>query len=271
MSGYKVRLICLLLLLPIGAEADEQAARLMLSRDAATSWRLEARQQPLPGVLKTITEKTGVPIHYSVLPQALITATCVGATVKQVLECLFNKKADLIFRYKNNAAQNSPEEVWVLGTNVDVAQASISSGAETQHPIPEMSAQTGGTEAMDKLLEQLKTDDPGQRADAVARLSAEKQSHDGTIDSVLVSALSDKNAEVRAQAVFALAKRESGGAPAALQQALQDSDASVRLMAVDNAGDNVALLQQALNDSDETVRAYAATKLETFSHTANVQ
>lgn len=271
MSGYKFRLICLLLLLPIGAEADEQAARLMLSRDAATSWRLEARQQPLPGVLKTITEKTGVPIHYSVLPQALISTTCVGATVKQVLECLFNKKADLIFRYKNNAAQNSPEEVWVLGTNVDVAQASISSGVETQHPIPEMSAQTGGTEAMDKLLEQLKTDDPGQRADAVARLSAEKQSHDGTIDRVLVSALSDKNAEVRAQAVFALAKRESGGAPAALQQALQDSDASVRLMAVDNAGDNVALLQQALNDSDETVRTYAATKLETFSHNANVQ
>jgi hypothetical protein len=270
MSGYKVRLICLLLL-PIGAGADEQAARLMLSRDAATSWRLEVRQQPLPGVLKTITEKTGVPIHYSVLPQALITSTCVGATVKQVLECLFNKKADLVFRYKNNAAQNRPEEVWVLSTNVDVEQASISAGAETQHPIPNMSAGADGTEPMDKLLEQVKADDPVQRADAVARLSAEQQSHDGAIDSVLVSALSDKNAEVRAQAVFALAKRDSTGAPVVLQQALQDSDASVRLMAVDNAGDNVALLQQALNDSDETVRAYAATKLEKISNGANVQ
>ncbi|MFI3157680.1 MAG: HEAT repeat domain-containing protein [Methylococcaceae bacterium] len=248
--------------MPTLASAGGQAARVVLSQDAGAKLQLEARQQPLPQILKTITEKTGVPIHYSALPKQLVTVTCVGTTVKQVLECLFDKKADLIFRYANNTAQNHPEEAWVLGTNFAAEETPATTGMETK---------TDDADEVDKLLERVKTGDPVQRADAVAGLAAEKQANEGSINSALVSALSDKNAEVRAQAVSGLTSRDSSDAPAALQNAMQDDDASVRLMAVDSAGDNIALLQQALGDSDETVRAYAAIKLEAFSNAAKAQ
>ena len=42
---------------------------------------------------------------------------------------------------------------------------------------------------------------------------------------------------------------------------MSDSDADVRLMAVDNCGDNPWILQQALNDKDINVRDIAKAKL----------
>jgi len=255
--------------------AGEEAVRVILTQDAGAELQLEARQLSLPQILKKITEETGVPIHYSVLPKELVTATCVGTTVKQVLECLFDKKADLIFRYAKNASKNvslkRPAEVWVMGTNFGAEEACTMAVMQARNPVAGMQAQAGDTKGVDKLLEQIKTQDPEQRADAVALLAAEGPKNDANVNSALVSALSDKNADVRAQAVFGLARRESGDAPAALQNAMQDGDVSVRLMAVGNAGDNAALLQQALDDSDETVRAYAATKLEELSNTGKAQ
>ena len=255
--------------------AGEEAVRVILTQDAGAELQLEARQLSLPQILKKITEETGVPIHYSVLPKELVTATCVGTTVKQVLECLFDKKADLIFRYAKNASKNvslkRPAEVWVMGTNFGAEEACTMAVMQARNPVAGMQAQAGDTKGVDKLLEQIKTQDPEQRADAVALLAAEGPKNDANVNSALVSALSDKNADVRAQAVFGLARRESGDAPAALQNAMQDGDVSVRLMAVGNAGDNAALLQQALGDSDETVRAFAATKLEALSSAGKAQ
>ena len=275
MDKCKFWTVCLLSLMPTIVSAGEEAVRVILTQDAGAELQLEARQLPLPQILKKITEETGVPIHYSVLPKELVTATCVGTTVKQVLECLFDKKADLIFRYAKNASKNvslkRPAEVWVMGTNFGAEEACTTAGMQTRNPVTGMQAQAGDTKGVDKLLEQVKTQDPEQRADAVALLAAEGQTDDANVNSALVSALSDKNADVRAQAVFGLARRESGDAPAALQNAMQDGDVSVRLMAVGNAGDNAALLQQALGDSDETVRAYAATKLEELSSAGKAQ
>lgn len=268
MSTCKSWSACLLLLMSTVAQADEQAVRVILSQDAGAKLQLEAHQQPLTRILKKITDTTGVAIHYSVLSKELITATCVGTTVKQVLECLFDKRADLIFRYAKNVSPNRPEEVWVLGTNFGAEDRCTTVGIETHTPLTNMRVETGG---VNELLERAKTHDPMQRADAVARLAAEGQANEESVNSALVSALSDKNAEVRAQAVSGLANRDSSDAQAALQNAMQDDDASVRLMAVDRAGNNVTLLQQALADSDETVRAYAATKLEAFSNAAKAQ
>jgi hypothetical protein len=50
-----------------------------------------------------------------------------------------------------------------------------------------------------------------------------------------------------------------------LSEALHDSDVSVRLMAVSNAGENVYLLQSALNDTDRIVRDLAGMKLDQIS------
>jgi hypothetical protein len=50
-----------------------------------------------------------------------------------------------------------------------------------------------------------------------------------------------------------------------LKSALHDSDASVRLMAVDGLmtdEQGITLLREALRDSDETVRTLAASRLE---------
>ncbi len=274
MSRYNLLTSCLLALLPMTVPAaDEQAVRVSLSAYPGAELQLEARQQPLPQILKQITDTTGVAIHYSELPNALITATCVGTTVKQVLECLFAKKADLIFRYakpkSKSTAAHRPEEVWVLGTNFGADRDCATAGTAT--PIAAKRPETDNADKVDNLLELTKNQDPVQRAAAVANLAADRQRDAVSVNHALVSALSDKNAEVRAQALSGLARRESSDAPAALQNALQDSDASVRLMAVDHAGDNIALLQQALSDNDETVRAYAAAKLEAFADAAKTQ
>lgn len=225
---------------------------------------------PLADVLDKIAHATGVPIHYSILPEGLVTATCVGSNVKQILECLFNKKADLIFRYRRPSKenqQNHPLEAWVLGARFDMEQEASAACVPAERRIQDMAtnSQTLNTEDTDKLAAMATAKNPQYRTDAIANIAVQKQANNPAIHKILEAALSDRNAEVRAQAIFGLARQQDYDASAALQSALHDSDASVRLMAVDNAGDNLALLQQALSDSDETVRAYAAIKLETFS------
>ena len=96
----------------------------VISDDKGSELQLEVRQMPLERVFSTVTAKTGVPIHYSVVPEGLVTATCVGATLNQVMECLLAHKADLIVRYHRPSTQtqarvsdkNQPVEMWVLGS-----------------------------------------------------------------------------------------------------------------------------------------------------------
>ena len=94
---------------------------------------------------------------------------------------------------------------------------------------------------------------------------------DASVRTVLEEALADNYANVRAQAISSLARSEGDDATAALQVALNDSDASVRLMAVDSMGNNTALLQQALTDNDATVRELAKIRLESLSNTTSAE
>lgn len=271
----KLELASLLLLLSTTAlAADEKTISVIEARYPGNGLQLEARRMPVAEVLDNITVVTGVPIHYSILPEGLVTATCAGTTVKQILECLFNKQADLIFRYTLDAhnpskeiQQNSPAEVWVLGENLSLEQddfaVTLARQPETASGVA-ANLQTLGVDDTDALMETVAAQNPQFRADAIAGLAAH-QANDPAIHEALTSALSDQEPEVRAQAVFGLAQDDADEASAVLQSALQDSDVSVRLMAVDNAGGNQALLQQALTDSDETVRTYAAVKLKAFS------
>jgi len=94
----------------------------------------------------------------------------------------------------------------------------------------------------------------------------EGSENDTSVRTALEKALSDKSAQVRAQAINALAFREGEAAVSGqLQQALQDSDAGVRMMAVDNIESDTALLQQALQDKDAGVRDLAQLKLDVLS------
>ena len=234
---------------------------------------------PLERVFSTITAKTGVPIHYSVVPEGLVTATCVGATLKQVMECLLARKADLIVSYHKSTTQaqakvsdkDQPSEIWVLGsrftdtTNCSGATATQQAinNASVKSPASQVNAAEVEPDQTDDLLKRAKSKDAVARADAIGALMAAGIVGDANVKRALEEALTDPNANVRAQAISSLSHREgSAAAAAALQDALHDADAGVRLMAVDGAGYNIALLQQAVNDDDDTVRTLAISKLE---------
>lgn len=251
---------------------------LVISNDKGSELQLEVKQMPLAQVLDAIAIKTQIPIHYSALPKVLVTATCIGTTLKRVLECLLDRKADIIVRYPhkitNTAGKEPVAEAWILGSKLDgiIAQADchktgnmadkISPGEQQRQQDNELE-----TDHTDQLLKMAQSKNPEDRADAIAALLATSNEGDPNVNSTLEQALNDTDANVRAQAISSLSHREGSAASQAIQEALHDESVDVRLMAVDGITDEAALLQQATNDSDETVRSLAAIKLAELSQT----
>jgi hypothetical protein len=262
------------------SNSENQNIQLVMTKEAGAELQLEVRQAPLAKVLDSIASKTGIRINYSVLPDGLVTATCVGATVKQVMECLLAQKADLIFRYPQQSSkaepQGQPVEAWILGAKFGMDQASSvicpSAGIQGQSvPIAASTKTESEPDQTDGLLKMANSKTPAERVEAIGRLMAAGRKDDMNVKEALEAALSDKDAKVRAQALSSLAHREGIKASAVLQEALHDSDASVRLTAVNNAGSDVALLQQALADSDATVRQLAGIRLEPLLKTGHAK
>ncbi|WP_174624789.1 HEAT repeat domain-containing protein [Candidatus Methylobacter favarea] len=286
-SYARFQIVCSLLLMPHLAPAagnisksDQQKISVVLTKDKGVELQLEIRQAPMAQVLGAIADKTGVPINYTVLPDGLVNATCVGTTVKQVMECLFNNKADLIFRYAEQSANKEQQtqlaEVWVLGARIGGDQASSSGcsmpGVQTQSAPAAANAQSEpAPDETDDLVKMTASKVPAKRAEAVGRLLAEGRKNDPSVREALEAALSDKDAKVRAQALSTLAHREGAGAAAALREAIHDNDVSVRLTAVDNAGGDPGLLQQALTDENASVRELAALRLRPIAKLGSAQ
>lgn len=280
MNATRWGLIGLFLLLSETALADRKNIQFVATDKAGGELQLEVRQAPLAAVLDEIADATGVAIHYSVLPQELVIASCAGSNVSGILTCLLERKADLVYKYRGVSAQDTqsqrqPEEVWVLGTELaaDRVNSAAFKAADSEDLLKSRSTdrdnrgdQTDfgqdGVDDTDTLLKMTGSNDPAERADALALLAVNGPFGDADIRKVLETALTDKDANVRAQALSSLARRDGDGAAPQLQAALADSDVSVRLMAVDSAGNNPVLLQQAVTDSDETVRTLATMKLE---------
>lgn len=248
------------------------STNLAISDDKGSELQLEVRQMPLAQVLDSISHKTRTPIHYSVLPDGLVTATCVGTTLKQVLECLLDRKADLIVRYPRKSdkveAKGQVAEAWILGSRLDgtTAKADCSATDEINKGSLSLRKNYQDTEAesdrTDELLKMAQSKNPEERVEAIGALMAGGREGDPAVKAALEQALTDKDDNVRAQAISSLSHREGGGAVGAIQEALHDNSVDVRLMAVDGITDDIALLQQAINDSDETVRSLAETKLQ---------
>jgi hypothetical protein len=261
---------------------DNRSVQVILGGDKQKAIELEARQAPLRQVIDEIAGKTGTRIRYSVLPEELVTATCAGETVKQVMMCLLGPEADLLFQYSGDAAKGKiearPIEVRILASTFaegDPAgcapdSARCEAGEREEPDTSRMSpAKTDSVRSVpdniDKLLEMAKAQDPNERANALERLASVEGLDEATLYDELEKALSDEDGEVRAQAVSGLALKRGAGAIDVLKSALHDSDASVRLMAVDGLmtdEQGITLLREALRDSDETVRALAALRLE---------
>lgn len=248
---------------------------LVVTDSKGAELQLEVRQMPLAQVLDSIAEKTHVPIHYSVLPEGLVTATCVGTTLKRVLECLLDRKADLIVRYPRAPAKTDSKwqvaEAWILGSRLDgtVAKADCpvtggSEGSLSLRQNQEDAEVQSKPDQSDILLKIAKSKNARDRAEAIGSLLAIGRRNDPQIKAMLAEAVHDQDANVRAQAVSTLTHRDDfrENATEVIQEAMQDSSVDVRLMAVDGITDDVGLLQQAINDSDETVRSIAEIKLE---------
>lgn len=230
---------------------------------------LEAHQAPLARVLDEIAAKSGMDIHHSVPAETLVTTRCQGADAKQIVQCVLGAEANLVFRHQGKASQpgrnvNIPVELWVLGEGAKSTQAVPRHGAIVRSK--ESVSKPG---EIGKLLKMAASADAVGRAQAISLLAADRHADEAAILEALETALTDPDASVREQAVYGLSRRDAPGAASRLLDALHDSDASVRLMAVDSArtdAQGIALLKQALADSDETVSTLAATKLESLSN-----
>lgn len=260
--------------LPIAQSAELESLVVNANPLANTGLQVEAKQVDLGKLLNEIALKTGIKLHYSVLPKVPVTATCVGATAKQVLECLLGENVDMAFRYPENKSasvqQVNPEEVWILGSSLhaqDNAGGCSSGRAAANSKLAGENGIADNASPTLQLLRKANAKSVNDRADAIANLAVDEGSeNDASVRTALERALSDKSAQVRAQAINALAFREGEAAVSGqLQQALQDSDAGVRMMAVDNIDSDRALLQQALHDRDAGVRDLAQLKLDVLS------
>jgi|GEM_PF-1525340 hypothetical protein len=117
----------------------------------------------------------------------------------------------------------------------------------------------------DELVALAQSNDASAREEAVSSLLTEGNINDPNVKTTLENAVRDQDANVRAQAVSSLAHMSGDEAYGAIQEALRDESTDVRLMAVDGIVDDVTLLQQAMNDSDESVRMLAKVKYEALT------
>ncbi|MDD5274496.1 MAG: HEAT repeat domain-containing protein [Methylovulum sp.] len=272
--------ILALTLLPLNLAAattqtlDSANTHLAITADKGSELQLEVRDTPLAQVLNSLAQQLNIPIHYSVLPKNLVTATCVGPTIKQLLACLIAERTDIVFRHsQDSAGKNEIAEVWIMGSTLAnlSAQNNVCMAKPEQSSDKSANQQTGQndeTEAQraDELLALAQSKNPETRATAIESILTDEIKINPALKTMLEDALADKNADVRAQAISTLAHLEgNNNVTPMLQTALSDESVDVRLMAVDGITDNMTLLNQAINDSDESVRSLATAKLEALT------
>lgn len=256
-----------------GLMAAEAKQELITGGGKGSEFQLEVRQTPLAEVLKLIANKTGVPVHYSVLPEGLITATCVGPSLKKILECLVNHKADIIVRYSKTGIKAGGEaqiaEAWILGSKLEALPSAGFCAKPTEVGRVALTHSDNGENASkqdqsDILLNIAQSANPKDRAEAIGSLLSIGNKNDPKIKAMLEEAVHGQDAGVRAQAISTLTHRDDyrENAEPILREALHDDSVDVRLMAVDGITDEIDLLEQAVNDVDETVRSFAAQKLK---------
>jgi hypothetical protein len=248
---------------PLAAPATEPSIQIVMSGQNDGAIRLEARLAPLGKILKEITAKTGAVIHYSVLPEAPVTATCAGATVSEIMDCLVAKQVGLV---ANKPEPGKPAEFWVLSSSVGSCQSFVSSEPIRTLPLtnnPELSdISLLKLQKSDVLLEkfrQAKTSE--EKLQALSDLSSGGVIEDPNVRKVLNDASMNQEASIRTQAVITSAALDKENGSEILANALKDQDASVRMTAVDMAHGEKKILEQALTDSDASVRDFASAKL----------
>lgn len=290
MSNSRTRIGLLALALwaaqPAGAVEAPQPPVIAIAVDTAATptITLETHAAPLRPILDELAARTGTTIHYSILPEAPVTATCAGDSPKSVLRCLLGKKTDFLIRTVGANAQakaGKVSEIWVLGSSLvrettPAGNAAVCTAAagEPKDPRKQKEASEAAKlkkEQIEQAMTLLQSANPNERADALARLRGDGLVEDKVLRGILEHALQDSDSNVRAKAIWELAQNGGPGVAALLRTAIADTEPAVRQMAVDAAGNNaegMALLQTAAGDADEGIRTLAWIKLETFKAAA---
>lgn len=256
--------------LPVYA-SNSSSSWINLQRIGA-EWRLETKQVDLAAILDAISDKTGVPIHYSVLPPSLVSASCLGVSVKALLACLLGDKLDVVFRGAESAQGNPGRtslEVWLLGSSLAKTNGDICGLNTPDKSIPSLteqdSAGTSEPSPEDKLAfrkQMAVSGGPQVRAQAIAYLAAHASANDKDVQEILSAALIDENTEIRGQALASLVAREGEAAALPeLQKALQANEVSMRIMALQLVTDE-RLIAESLSDENANVRQFASLKLQ---------
>lgn|GEM_PF-4868635 len=124
-------------------------------------------------------------------------------------------------------------------------------------------------ELTEKIVNLASSNNPEQRISALSQLGVKALIDAGVVQRILQKAILDKDSNVRAQAVYAIAQQECTDVLSVLEQAMHDSELSVRMMAVDSLGTDersIFLLEQAKDDEEEAIRELAAMKLDSLPH-----
>jgi hypothetical protein len=270
---------CLLLHLPEASAGNEIAnhgalrqpsnIQLTLSKQAPASIHLEARQAPLAQILKEIARKTGAIIHYSVLPEEPVTATCAGINAGQIMDCLVGKQIGLV---AHKPQKDKPAEFWLLGSSVGSCQAVTIAPYESpnpaeieQQPTPEAQAEIeqANQDQSDKLIAQFKSaKDKAERAEALNNLISVGKIDDPNVRNALQDAMADKDDSIRAQALETLTNLDQDNLAEYVDKAMQDPSPEVRMAALNKASGQVDLLERAVADKDRAVSQFATSLLE---------
>jgi len=238
--------------------------------------RLQVNKEALSEVLDQVAAKTGVLIHYSVLPERLVSAICIGSSVKTILDCLLGGVVDMVFRYPEGGAASInqlPVEVWVLGSSLRQASSSLKQCAkfEEQSGLLQQKrkvisvgvVQDSLQEKLDFRLQMAASNKPSRRAQAISYLALHASLENKEVSRVIEEALTDESADVRAQAISARVRRQGEQASITeLQQAMQDTEVVVRISALQQLKEVNGLIEQALNDENQSVRQLAEMKLQ---------
>jgi len=246
---------------------------MILSADKGAEMQLQVRRQSLSNVLDKISQVLKIPIHYSVLPEGKVKATCVSSTVKGLLNCLLGSEINVAFRYSKGTQDASQSvqavtEVWVLGSSLKTSNATrqcvelIAPVIKDQNLITDVSKHKASLIKLEQLLAGVTVENDEQRALAVAKLATKGVAGNEQVKEALMLALDDPSAKVRMQALFGWVFREREAALPELIRALDDPDPAVRKKAV-GLGNDKDLLNQAASDPSQSVRQYALMKLQT--------
>jgi hypothetical protein len=258
-----------------GVEKQVPAIVVKYAPVSGETLQLQVAQAPLRKVFDELSRVTEIGIHYSVLADELVTATCVGDSLKKVLECLLDDLQNIVFQYSQDTVDagkvGKPVDIWILGSSLAGSGKSGACNGMQNGSVAISKKQhikQVGEKLIARLMHSLASNEPRQRADAIADLAIKTAIDNADVDDALLHAMDDKASIVREQALFGWAYRKGKDASAELRQALQDTEMSVRMKVVDLTQDR-ALLAQATADSNEIVRKIAQMKLDELESQTN--